>query len=81
MIPNSLSSLLLLLQICLQHLALNPAVNLALERLSSQRESFTAPLWISGATADRFGKVHDHLYLARHPNHRFQAQHSSFNFL
>lgn len=69
----SLSSPFLLLQIYLQYSALNPAVNPVLERLSRQGESLAALLWIPGATADPFGKGRDHLYLARHPNHRFRA--------
>ena len=69
----SLSSPFLLLQIYLQHSSLNPAVNPVLQRLSRQYESLAALLWIPGATADPFGKVRDHLYLARHPNHRFHA--------
>ena len=69
----SLSSPFLLLQIYLQHSSLNPAVNPVLQRLSRQHESLAALLWIPGATADPFGQVRDHLYLASHPNHRFHA--------
>lgn len=83
-IPLTLNSLpipFLLLQIYLQLLALNPDVNPALERLSRQHESFATLLWICGVIADPSGEVHVHLYLARHPNHRFQPEHSSVNLL